>query len=62
MQTIELRTLSDEDLRWLVVEAVRRAGFRDGARLLGLAPRELARLVCRRGIDLVAELRGDARC
>jgi hypothetical protein len=51
-----LRTMPDEDLHRIVIGAVREAGFRGGADVLGVTPLELRRLVCARGIDLVAGL------
>jgi hypothetical protein len=51
-----LQTMRDEDLREMVIAAVRDAGFRGGAEALGVTPLELRRLVCGRGIDLVAGL------
>lgn len=53
---MQIEQMADEDLRRLVIDAVRRAGFRGGAEVLGVSPRELSRLVCRRGIDLVDAL------
>lgn len=50
---------ADPDLRSRIVETVREHGFPGAAGRLKMTPRQLAAFVARRGIDLVAGLRGE---
>lgn len=58
--THALHDLDDNAARDAIADAIRQAGgYRGGAELLGVDPRELAHLVARRGLDIVGALSAD---
>lgn len=56
-RVIALTNETDPTIRERIVEAVREHGFKGAAARFKLKPRELASLVCARGVDLVSALR-----